>query len=61
VGFDKIQAIIATGPRRGIMAESRLPVLWGAPWGDNMMTGAVGLLEAVCRKKNLGSFAGQIV
>jgi uncharacterized protein (DUF1786 family) len=61
VGFDKIQAIIATGPRRGIMAESRLPVLWGAPWGDNMMTGTVGLLEAVCRKKNLGSFAGQIV
>jgi len=61
VGFDKIQAIIATGPRRGIMAESSLPVLWGAPWGDNMMTGTVGLLEAVLRKKNLGSFAGQIV
>ena len=53
VGFDNVQAIIATGPKRRLMAESKLPIVWGAPWGDNMMTGTVGLLEAVRRKKNL--------
>jgi hypothetical protein len=25
----------------------------GAPWGDNMMTGTVGLLEALRRHKGL--------
>jgi uncharacterized protein (DUF1786 family) len=53
VGFDRVQAIIATGPKRRLLAESRLPVLWGAPWGDNMMTGTVGLLEALRRRKGL--------
>ncbi|MBS3755587.1 MAG: pyruvate formate-lyase activating enzyme [Desulfobacterales bacterium] len=57
VGFVNIQAIIATGPKRALMAQSRLPVHWGAPWGDNMMTGTVGLLEAVRRKKGLAPFA----
>lgn len=51
VGFDALGAIIATGPKRGLLAQSRLPITWGAPWGDNMMTGTVGLLEALrCRK-----------
>ncbi|HMA66358.1 MAG TPA: DUF1786 family protein [Desulfosalsimonadaceae bacterium] len=54
VGFDNIEAIIVTGPRRHLMADSRLPIQWGAPWGDNMMTGTVGLMEAVRRKKGLG-------
>jgi uncharacterized protein (DUF1786 family) len=53
VGFENLQAIIATGPRRGLMAGSRLPVEWGAPCGDNMMTGTTGLLAAVLRKKGL--------
>lgn len=53
VGFDNIKAIIATGPKRRLMAESKLPIVWGAPWGDNMMTGTVGLLEAVRRKKEM--------
>ena len=57
VGFDNIQAIIATGPKRGLLADSRLPIQWGAPWGDNMMTGTVGLLEAVRRKKGLAPLA----
>jgi hypothetical protein len=26
---------------------------FGAPWGDNMMTGTVGLLEAVRLRENL--------
>jgi uncharacterized protein (DUF1786 family) len=53
VGYDALQAIIATGPKRRLAAGSRLPIIWGAPWGDNMMTGTVGLLEAVRRIKGL--------
>jgi uncharacterized protein (DUF1786 family) len=48
-GYDKIDTIVATGPKRRLLARSRLPITWGAPWGDNMMTGCVGLLEAVRR------------
>jgi uncharacterized protein (DUF1786 family) len=54
VGFDRVQAIIATGPKRRLLVGSRLPILWGAPWGDNMMTGTVGLLESVRQRKGLG-------
>jgi uncharacterized protein (DUF1786 family) len=53
VGFDAIEAIIATGPRRKLVERSNLPVQYGAPWGDNMMTGTVGLLEALRRRKGL--------
>ena len=49
-GFDRIQAIVATGPRRRLLAPTRLPIIWGAPWGDNMMTGCVGLMEALNRR-----------
>jgi uncharacterized protein (DUF1786 family) len=47
VGFDKLEAIVATGPKRGLLAESTHPILWGAPWGDNMMTGCVGLMTLI--------------
>lgn len=57
VGFDSLQAIIATGPKRRIMADSPLPIVWGAPWGDNMMTGTVGLLEALRRRKAMAPIA----
>ncbi|MEJ2038106.1 MAG: DUF1786 family protein [Desulfosarcinaceae bacterium] len=53
VGFDALQGILATGPKRRLVADSQLPVIWGAPWGDNMMTGTVGLLEAVRRVKGM--------
>jgi uncharacterized protein (DUF1786 family) len=52
-GYDAIQAIVATGPKRRLLAPSRLPITWGAPWGDNMMTGCVGLLEAVRRRTGM--------
>ena len=57
VGFDKIRAIIATGPKRRMVAETNLPITWGAPWGDNMMTGTVGLLEALRQRKHLPPIA----
>jgi uncharacterized protein (DUF1786 family) len=53
VGFSAIETIIATGPKRKLIAQSKLPIEFGAPWGDNMMTGTVGLLEALRRRKQL--------
>ncbi|MCK5204121.1 MAG: pyruvate formate-lyase activating enzyme [Desulfobacterales bacterium] len=53
VGFSAIETIVATGPKRKLLAGSQLPIEYGAPWGDNMMTGTVGLLEALRRSKGL--------
>jgi uncharacterized protein (DUF1786 family) len=53
VGFSAIEAMVATGPKRKLLAPSKLPIEFGAPWGDNMMTGTVGLLEALSRHKGL--------
>jgi uncharacterized protein (DUF1786 family) len=53
VGSDALNTLIATGPKRRLVGGSRLPMIWGAPLGDNMMTGCVGLLEALRRRKGL--------
>jgi uncharacterized protein (DUF1786 family) len=53
VGYSAIETIVATGPKRKLLAGSHLPIQFGAPWGDNMMTGTVGLLEALRRCKGL--------
>jgi uncharacterized protein (DUF1786 family) len=53
IGFDAVDVIIATGPKRRLVEASRLPMTYGAPYGDNMMTGTVGLLEALRRRKKL--------
>lgn len=53
IGFENIQAIIATGPKRRLVEGSRLPMTFGAPLGDNMMTGNVGMLEAIRKRKGL--------
>lgn len=53
IHLDAVSSIVATGPKRALLKPSRLPIRAGAPWGDNMMTGTVGLLEAVRRYKNL--------
>ena len=47
VGYGNIQAIIATGPKRDLVRSSELPIVWGAPLGDNMMTGNAGMLAAI--------------
>ena len=52
-GYDGVQLILATGPRRRLALTSTLPIAFGAPWGDNMMTGTVGLLEAVRLREGL--------
>ncbi|MDX9819460.1 MAG: DUF1786 family protein [Desulfococcus multivorans] len=55
VGFAAVEIILATGPKRRLIRSSPLPVVMGAPWGDNMMTGTVGLLEAVRRRKGFSA------
>jgi uncharacterized protein (DUF1786 family) len=53
VGFHNIEAIIATGPKRRLLKNSCLEIRFGGPLGDHMMTGAVGLLEAIRKYKHL--------
>jgi uncharacterized protein (DUF1786 family) len=53
IGFDAVEIIVATGPKRRLVENSRLPIVLGAPLGDNMMTGTVGILEAIRRRKDL--------
>ncbi|MDR3566993.1 MAG: DUF1786 family protein [Syntrophobacteraceae bacterium] len=52
-GFSAVELIVATGPKRRLVENSRLPMVYGAPLGDNMMTGTTGLLEAIRRRKGL--------
>ncbi len=57
LGKEAVQIILTVGPKRSMVKGSSLPVQYGAPWGDNMLTGAVGVLEAVRRRKRLEPFA----
>jgi uncharacterized protein (DUF1786 family) len=57
VGFNRLGLIVATGPKRALVRESPLPIMFGAPFGDNMMTGTTGLLEAVRRRLDLPPIA----
>jgi uncharacterized protein (DUF1786 family) len=52
-GFKSAEVILATGPKRRLIQNSRLPIVPGAPLGDNMMTGTVGVFEAIRRRKGL--------
>jgi uncharacterized protein (DUF1786 family) len=53
IGFQAAEVIIATGPKRRLLKNSSLPIVFGSPLGDNMMTGTVGVLEAIRRRKDL--------
>jgi uncharacterized protein (DUF1786 family) len=53
IGYRNVEIIVAAGPKRSLVENSRLPIVLGAPFGDNMMTGTVGLLEAIRRFKGL--------
>lgn len=56
-GFERIERIVVTGPRRGLFLlqhEHDFEICEGAPLGDNMMTGAAGILEAINRRRGLG-------
>jgi uncharacterized protein (DUF1786 family) len=51
-GFAQVERIAATGPNRSIVAQTGLHVHFAAPAGDVMMTGPIGLVEAVKRKSS---------
>ncbi|RJR48224.1 MAG: pyruvate formate-lyase activating enzyme [Desulfobacteraceae bacterium] len=53
LGWDRIELLVATGPKRRMVEGSRLPITLGGPLGDNMMTGTAGVLDAVCRRKGM--------
>ena len=55
--FADVDLILSTGPKRRLAASSTLPITLGAPWGDNMMTGTVGLLEALRQREGLPPIA----
>ena len=55
-GFENLELILSTGPKRAMADGSKLSIVPGAPLGDNMMTGTAGLLEAIRRKKGLDPF-----
>jgi uncharacterized protein (DUF1786 family) len=56
-GWQAVERIVATGPKRALLTGISFTVSAGAPWGDNMMTGAVGLLEAIRRRKGWNPFS----
>ncbi len=53
IGFRSAEIILATGPKRRILKNTTLPIVFGAPLGDNMMTGTLGLLEAIRKRESL--------
>ena len=53
IGFQDADEIIATGPKRRLVESSSLNIVFGGPLGDNMMTGTVGLLEALRIRKGI--------
>ena len=46
-GFLQIEKIVATGPNRSILNKTNLQTYFAAPYGDVMMTGPAGLINAV--------------
>lgn len=45
-GVDKPGSILVTGPRRELMRRSKLDYRFAAPFGDVMLTGCFGLMDA---------------
>jgi uncharacterized protein (DUF1786 family) len=50
-GFSQIETIAGTGPNRAMLSKTTLPIHYSAPGGDVMITGPIGLIEAVNRKR----------
>ena len=50
-GIGAIDCVVATGPKRAIMAETDLDVYNAAPGGDVMMTGPAGLIKTIMQRR----------
>ncbi|UCD71430.1 MAG: pyruvate formate-lyase activating enzyme [Syntrophobacterales bacterium] len=54
VGFDEVEMILATGPKRRILRQIEIEgIVLGAPFGDNMMTGTAGLILAMAEREGV--------
>ena len=54
VGFDAVEIILATGPKRRILRGVGIRgIVPGAPFGDNMMTGTAGLILAMAEREGV--------
>ncbi|MGD8565555.1 MAG: DUF1786 family protein [Candidatus Bathyarchaeota archaeon] len=51
-GFSNLGMVVATGPNRNLLTQLKYPVHFASPAGDMMMTGPIGLVEAVKRKSS---------
>ncbi len=49
-GFDEVELVAVTGPRRSMANDSKMDIYFAAPHGDMMMTGCFGLIEAYKHK-----------
>jgi uncharacterized protein (DUF1786 family) len=49
-GFSEIEKVVVTGPNRKILAKTNLKIHFATPAGDVMMSGPIGLVEAIKRK-----------
>jgi len=45
--IEKVKRILATGPRRDLLANSDLRVSYANPMGDVMMAGPVGIVDMI--------------
>lgn len=52
IGFENIGSILVTGPNRDIMRDSSFDVHFAAPFGDMMLTGCFGLVDAYLERYN---------
>lgn len=50
LGFSKVEMISVTGPKRELATKIDFPCYFAVPGGDMMMTGPIGLVEAINRK-----------
>jgi len=54
VGFDAVEIILATGPKRRILKGVGIDgIIPGAPFGDNMMTGTAGLILVMAEREGV--------
>ncbi|HIH44127.1 MAG TPA: DUF1786 domain-containing protein, partial [Candidatus Methanoperedenaceae archaeon] len=51
IGFKNMGSILVTGPNRSIMESSGLDFRFAAPFGDMMLTGCFGLVDACLSKR----------
>ncbi len=50
VGFENVDKILVTGPKRSLLKNSKLNVEFASPAGDVMITGAVGIVDIILDK-----------